>query len=73
MDVEATARSTIAEHPEQVAGWLANRPGAWGFLAGQAILRERGRLGRRLTEAERRLVWAALWEQLERVRDTREL
>jgi hypothetical protein len=69
VNVEATARATVAEHPEQVAAWLASRPGAWGFLAGQAVLRERAHLGRRLTEAERRRVWAALWAALERVRD----
>jgi hypothetical protein len=68
VDVEASARATIAGHPEQVAAWLAERPGAWGFLAGQAVLRERARLGRRLTEAERRLVWAALWAELGRLR-----
>jgi hypothetical protein len=68
VDVEATARATIAGHPEQVAAWLAERPGAWGFLAGQAVLRERERLGRRLTEPERRRVWAALWGELEALR-----
>ncbi|HEY3107569.1 MAG TPA: hypothetical protein VGL23_02375 [Chloroflexota bacterium] len=68
MDVEGTARATIAGHPEQVEAWLAERPGAWGFLAGQAVLRERERLGRRLTEPERRRVWAALWAELERLR-----
>ena len=68
MDPEASAEATIAAHPEQVAAWLANRPGAWGFLAGQAVLRERERLGRRLTESERRRVWAALWAELERLR-----
>ena len=68
MDAEATARATIAAHPERVAAWLAGRPGAWGFLAGQAVLVERARLGRRLTEAERRRVWAALWAELERLR-----
>jgi hypothetical protein len=68
VEVEATARATIAEHPDQVAAWLGNRPGAWGFLAGQAVLRERDRLGRRLTEAERRRVWSALWGALEHLR-----
>ena len=68
MDAEARADRTIGEHPEQVAAWLAGRPGAWGFLAGQAVLGERARLGRRLTEPERRRVWAALWAALERRR-----
>jgi len=67
VDPEATAEATIAAHPEEVAAWLARRPGAWGRLAGQAVLRERERLGRRLTEPERRRVWTALWAALERV------
>jgi hypothetical protein len=69
VDAEARADQTIGEHPEQVAAWLAGRPGAWGFLAGQAVLGERARLGRRLSEPERRAVWAALWAELERLRD----
>jgi hypothetical protein len=55
----------IAAHPEQVARWLRNEPGAWGHLAGQAVLHERRRLGRALTDAERRVVWASLWRALE--------
>jgi hypothetical protein len=68
VDAEATARATVAGHPERVEAWLAGRPGAWGFLAGQAVLRERARLGRRLTEPERRRVWQALWAALEHLR-----
>ena len=68
MDAESRADQTIHAHPEEVAAWLAGRPGAWGFLAGQAVLGERARLGRRLTEPERRRVWAALWAALERRR-----
>jgi hypothetical protein len=68
VDAETTADRTIGEHPEQVAAWLAGRAGAWGFLAGQAVLGERARLGRRLTEPERRAIWAALWAALERRR-----
>jgi hypothetical protein len=68
VDVEDSARATIAAHPDRVAAWLAGRPGAWGWLAGQAVLRERERLGRRLSEPERRRAWAALWGALERLR-----
>ncbi|MBI2760843.1 MAG: hypothetical protein HYX51_05395 [Chloroflexi bacterium] len=56
--------SVIASHGDRVQAWLANQPGAWGFLAGQAVLGERRRLGRSLTEQERRLVWQALWNRL---------
>lgn len=57
-------QAVIDGHPEQVRAWLADEPGAWGFLAGQAVLAERRRLGRGLTERERRLVWQALWDRL---------
>jgi hypothetical protein len=62
---EAISR-TIASHPDAVRRWRANEPGAWGFLAGQGILAYRARLGRRLTETERRQVWSALWTELTR-------
>jgi hypothetical protein len=71
VEAEDSARATIAAHPDRVAAWLRSPPGAWGFLAGQAVLAERARLGRRLTEPERRRVWAALWSALERLRDGR--
>lgn len=61
----ATARATIAAHPEQAAAWAATRPGAWGILAGRAILAHRRTLGRTLSQPERRAVWAALWAELE--------
>jgi hypothetical protein len=56
--------SVITHHHDRVRAWLANEPGAWGFLAGQAVLGERLRLGRSLTEPERRLIWQALWNRL---------
>jgi hypothetical protein len=58
----------LAAHPEQVERWRRGEPGAWGFLAGQAVLLARERLGRRLAEAERRAVWAATWAALEGTR-----
>jgi hypothetical protein len=65
--------AVIARHPDRVAAWVVNAPGAWGFLAGQAVLAERGRLGRGLTERERRAVWQALWERLMRHRAGRDI
>jgi hypothetical protein len=58
------AAAVLAEHPEPVERWRRSEPGAWGFLAGQAVLLARRRLGRRLSDAERRAVWAATWAAL---------
>ena len=60
--------TVLAAHAEQVDAWLRNEPGAWGFLAGQAVLTERRRLGRSLSEPERRAVWQALWNELVGIR-----
>jgi hypothetical protein len=62
--MDETIAAVIAAYPERVADWLAGRPGAWGFLAARAVLAERGRLGRRLSDTERRAVWQALWDRL---------
>jgi hypothetical protein len=60
--------AVLAAHEERVRAWLRNEPGAWGYLAGQAVLTERRRLGRPLTEPERRAVWQSLWNALLGVR-----
>ena len=65
---EAVA-ATVRGHPEAVRRWLADGPGSWGFLAGKAVLDCRRRLGRSLTEAERRAVWSLLWGRLTALRD----
>ena len=52
-------------HPEQVAGWMRNEPGQWGFLAGQAILAVRQLVDRRLEDPERRWVWHRMWVVLQ--------
>jgi hypothetical protein len=57
--------ATIAANPEQIARWLAGEPGAWGFLAGRGVLAYRDRLGRSLTQAERRHAWEELWRALQ--------
>jgi hypothetical protein len=66
--VDDPLQQVIESHPERVRAWLANEPGAWGFLAGQAVLAERRRRGRSLTERERRAVWQALWDRLVRMK-----
>lgn len=63
--LEAAVAETLAAHPEAVDRWLANQPGAWGFLSGQGILAYRRRLERQLTESERRRLWTVLWNALE--------
>ncbi len=62
--MQESLKAVIDSHPEKVRAWLADEPGAWGFLAGQAVLAERRRLGRGLTDRERRIVWQALWDRL---------
>ena len=55
---------TIRDHPGRVSAWTSGVPGSWGYLAGQAVLACRDRLGRTLTEAEQRAVWSVLWRTL---------
>ena len=56
--------STLQCHREVVGKWMAGEAGSWGFLAGQAVLALRRKMGRNLTEHERREVWHRLWERL---------
>ncbi|MSQ10473.1 MAG: hypothetical protein EXR52_05640 [Dehalococcoidia bacterium] len=59
---------TLREHMDQVVAWQAGTPKSWGFLAGKTVGNARRLAGRNLTDAERRQVWAALWEALQVVR-----
>ncbi len=66
-DDTATAEvvtATITDNRDVVREWLKDEPGSWGYLAGQAVLSLRRKLGRKLTEEERRQVWHALWGRL---------
>ncbi|MEK7874541.1 MAG: hypothetical protein AAB502_11885 [Chloroflexota bacterium] len=67
--LDEAVSATMQGHPEVVRRWLANEPGSWGYLAGKAVLDCRRRLGRGLTEAERRAVWRLLWGWLTALRD----
>ena len=58
------ARVVIESNATVVEAWLENKSGSWGFLAGQAVLEDRRRLGRRPTEGERRVLWHVLWAEL---------
>ncbi|MEE9325307.1 MAG: hypothetical protein V3U90_07150 [Dehalococcoidia bacterium] len=62
-------QATIEANPEAVEGWMEERPGSWGYLAGQAVLAYSRLLGRRLEPLERKAVWASLWQRLEDYKD----
>ncbi len=64
LDLDATLHPVLAAQTATVAAWRRNEAGAWGALAGQAILAVRQALGRKLTEPERRIVWQAMWALL---------
>lgn len=55
------ARAVVTAHADLAAAAAEQRPKAWGALAARGVLAYRERLGRPLTERERREVWAALW------------
>lgn len=63
--LRAAVVETIANNGEMARRWAENQPGAWGHLAGQGILAYRRRLGRRLSDVERRALWQALWLELD--------
>ena len=64
----AAAEACLQANGALVRQWREGVPGSWGALAGKAVLLYRERLGRRLTDAERRAVWAALWARLQETR-----
>jgi hypothetical protein len=59
--IEDVARLTVQAWPDLALGTRTARPKAWGALAGHGVTALRERLGRQLTDAERRALWAALW------------
>jgi hypothetical protein len=56
------ARETVRAWPDLAEGTRTARPKAWGALAAKGVAALRDRLGRSLTETERRTLWAALWQ-----------
>ena len=65
--LDEAVRETIEANSETVAAWLKGEAGAWGPLAGKAVIAYRRRLGRALTDAERRQVWQELWQSLQEI------
>jgi hypothetical protein len=63
-DLEDAIGATLSANDALVEDWIGETPGAWGALAGKAVLVYRGWLGRRLTASERRMVWSVLWDRL---------
>ena len=60
------ARETVKTWPDLALGTRTARPKAWGALAGHGVAALRARLGRKVTDAERRALWTALWREAER-------
>jgi hypothetical protein len=60
------ARATVKTWPDLALGTRTARPKAWGALAGHGVAALRARLGRQLTDAERRALWTALWREAAR-------
>lgn len=69
--VEEAVRLTIDGHAPMIAKWIAGEPKSWGFLAGKAVTACRHRLGRSLTDLERRKVWQLLWNRLAQLKQSR--
>jgi hypothetical protein len=61
--IAEVARATVKMWPDLALGTRTARPRAWGALAGHGVAALRERLGRKLTEAERRALWTALWRE----------
>jgi len=61
--ISEVARETVTTWPDLALGTRTARPKAWGALAGHGVTALRARLGRQLTDAERRALWTALWRE----------
>jgi|TARA_B100000809_G_scaffold204127_1_gene205424 Asp-tRNA(Asn)/Glu-tRNA(Gln) amidotransferase B subunit len=66
--VDPLLADVVKGNQDKVVGWMNGEPGAWGFLAGQAVISVRAQAGRDLADMERRLVWSRMWWWLEQVR-----
>ena len=60
------ARETVRTWPDLALGTRTARPKAWGALAGHGVVALRARLGREVTDLERRALWTALWREAAR-------
>lgn len=55
------AHDTVRAWPDLALGTRTSRPKAWGQLVAKGIVSLEERLGRKLTDGERRGLWDALW------------
>jgi hypothetical protein len=60
--------SILTDNKENVVAFFRNKPGSWGYLAGQGVLAYKNHMGRSLTDIERRLVWDRLWWWLNQIK-----
>ena len=66
--IDRLLADVVKGNQDKVVGWMKGEPGAWGFIAGQAVIAVRGQAGRDLADMERRLVWSRMWWWLEQVK-----
>jgi hypothetical protein len=66
--IDPILAEVVKDNQGKVVGWMKGEPGAWGFLAGQAVTAVRTHADRKLEDPERRLVWSRLWWWLEQVK-----
>ena len=66
--IDPMLADVVKGNQDKVAGWINGEPGAWGFLAGQAVTTVRGHAGRSLVDMERRVGWSRMWWWLEQVK-----
>jgi uncharacterized protein (TIGR00290 family) len=59
--LDAVVGEIVADHQELARDVRSSTPKAWGKLAALGVVAYRGRLGRALSEPERRALWSALW------------
>lgn len=71
-DIAAVINHVINENEAIVNNWLADKPGSWGALSGKVVVAAGRQLGRSLNDAEKRIVWQALWDKLIKLKKTHE-
>ncbi len=69
MSVERAVQHTLASEPDLVHATAEAVPKAWGALAARAVIAFREIAGRPPSDAERRAIWASLWESVRRTHD----
>jgi len=63
VSVDEAVRLAVSEHAALLEAVRLRRPKAWGALAAAGVIAFRDQHGRAPTDAERRAIWAALWQQ----------